>query len=33
VAPSLAIAALAISVNLAATSLVPRSAHKAVTTP
>ncbi|MFJ8310356.1 MULTISPECIES: ABC transporter permease [unclassified Streptomyces] len=33
VAPSLAIAALAISVNLAATSLAPRSARKAVTTP
>ncbi|MFJ6573380.1 ABC transporter permease [Streptomyces sp. NPDC091292] len=32
-APSLAIAALAISVNLAATSLAPRSAPKAVTTP
>ncbi|MFD7495487.1 ABC transporter permease [Streptomyces sp. NPDC059832] len=32
-APSLAIAALAISVNLAATSLAPRSARKAVTTP
>ncbi|MFF2847221.1 ABC transporter permease [Streptomyces sp. NPDC058001] len=33
VAPSLAIAFLAISVNLAATSLAPRSARKAVTTP
>ncbi|MFB7550206.1 ABC transporter permease [Streptomyces sp. NPDC056154] len=33
VAPSLAIAALAISVNLAATSLAPRSARKAVITP
>ncbi|MFF2407034.1 ABC transporter permease [Streptomyces sp. NPDC058092] len=33
VAPSLAIAALAISVNLAATSLAPRSARKAVTIP
>lgn len=32
-APSLAIAALAISVNLAATSLAPRSARKTVTTP
>ncbi|BAC73333.1 ABC transporter permease [Streptomyces avermitilis] len=33
VAPSLTIALLAISVNLAATSLAPRSARKAVTTP
>ncbi|MFE2091426.1 ABC transporter permease [Streptomyces sp. NPDC059460] len=33
VAPSMAIAALAISVNLAAASLAPRSARKAVTTP